>query len=481
MAEIQPLSKQFAIINPDGTPNDYFIRWAQQRQLDIQGGLTPAQVQDLIDAGFAAHTITAGFGLDGGGALSTNPTIDLDASLDDLNDVDLSTPPADQQVLGWDDGSSSWIAMDQSGGGGGGGGFVAPTIIRTATGRSATSGGTASVTLSAAPTVGNVMVMVVTGFNTTHTVSPGTWIPVASFSNVTNQVARVFVRHVQVGDGAAYTVAGSDYKQAVLIEMDELDGFFASGYSLANTSGSGWTTSMFMPWSGSAACVLALEGDGDSTYGYTSGPATPDLTYATNAAGNHDGIFMMWNSYPGSSAIAGTCSTTQSLQAMNVFFGKNGSSGGGGDADMSQISTYATSNPNGLASHYFSRWFTAGTVVTGAGAVPAATTTFNAGVALYGPVTGGPVATSGVALLASSAIASASSTSGQPLKIPFTTPYTIPTDGWYYVAYYHGANVNHYVRSSAFAWYNTSSIASWPATTPGSSGSSSGACTPFPY
>lgn len=72
----QPLGKTFQITNPDGTPTDYFIRWAQERQIDISGGITAAQAQTIIDTWAAARDIVAGVALDGGGNLSSDITID---------------------------------------------------------------------------------------------------------------------------------------------------------------------------------------------------------------------------------------------------------------------------------------------------------------------------------------------------------------------------------------------------------------------
>lgn len=119
--ELQPLSQNFAIVKADGTPTEYFIRWAQQRQIDIQGGITAEQAQQLIDDWAAARAIIAGFGLDGGGTLNADVTIDLNASIGQLNDVDLSTPATDNQVLAYDEAAGLWKPVDQSGGGGGGG------------------------------------------------------------------------------------------------------------------------------------------------------------------------------------------------------------------------------------------------------------------------------------------------------------------------------------------------------------------------
>jgi hypothetical protein len=75
--EPQPLDQGFAITNADGTPTQYFILWAQDRQIDIQNGITAAQAQQLIDDWAAERDIIAGTGLDGGGPLSLDVTIDL--------------------------------------------------------------------------------------------------------------------------------------------------------------------------------------------------------------------------------------------------------------------------------------------------------------------------------------------------------------------------------------------------------------------
>lgn len=115
----QPLAKEFAIINPDGTPTDYFIRWAQERQIDISSGITAADAQALIDAWSATRDINAGTGLTGGGNLSADVTLALSASLDNLTDVDVTTtPPTDGQALAYDSGSGLWVPETVSGGGG---------------------------------------------------------------------------------------------------------------------------------------------------------------------------------------------------------------------------------------------------------------------------------------------------------------------------------------------------------------------------
>lgn len=121
VGKLQPLSREFQIVNPDGTPTEYFIRWAQQRQIDIGQGITAAQAQQFIDDALTGHVIQAGTGISVlNPELINDPTVSLDAILGELNDVDLSTPPTDGQVIIWDDTAQMWVPADQSGGGGGG-------------------------------------------------------------------------------------------------------------------------------------------------------------------------------------------------------------------------------------------------------------------------------------------------------------------------------------------------------------------------
>lgn len=78
MADLQPLSSNFAIVDDRGMPTTYFIQWAQARQIDISGGITAAQAQELIDVWAAARDIIAGTALSGGGNLSADRTINLE-------------------------------------------------------------------------------------------------------------------------------------------------------------------------------------------------------------------------------------------------------------------------------------------------------------------------------------------------------------------------------------------------------------------
>lgn len=53
--DFQPLDEKFEIVGTDGRPTPYFIRWAQQRQIDISDAITAEQALAIIVEYLAAH------------------------------------------------------------------------------------------------------------------------------------------------------------------------------------------------------------------------------------------------------------------------------------------------------------------------------------------------------------------------------------------------------------------------------------------
>lgn len=124
----QPLTDKFPIVDPQGKPTPYFIRLLQERGFTVDDKITAEQALELINDVLSDHSVNAGAGLSGGGPLISDPTLTLNASLGQLNDVDLSTPPTDGQVIAYDAGAGLWLPANQSGGGGGGGGGLAAWV-----------------------------------------------------------------------------------------------------------------------------------------------------------------------------------------------------------------------------------------------------------------------------------------------------------------------------------------------------------------
>ncbi len=123
----QPLAKQFEIVDEQGRPTDYFIRWAQQRQIDIGEGITAEQalaiVEDYVEDWSADRDIIAGVALDGGGPLNADVTIDHANSIVTPGTYGDATH-SPQLTVDQQGHVTAVTNVPISGGGGGGGGFT---------------------------------------------------------------------------------------------------------------------------------------------------------------------------------------------------------------------------------------------------------------------------------------------------------------------------------------------------------------------
>jgi hypothetical protein len=155
--ELQPLAQNFKIVDENGFPTLYFIKWAQQRQIDISEGISAVEAQQLIDDWAAARQVIAGRTLDGGGFLSHDITIDHAESLVTPGTYGDATH-VPQFVVDQEGHIQGVVPVAISGGGGG----TTPAVVQVKTAIGATS----AVTLGAAPTAGNLMIAIATHWTT---------------------------------------------------------------------------------------------------------------------------------------------------------------------------------------------------------------------------------------------------------------------------------------------------------------------------
>jgi hypothetical protein len=113
---LDPWSWKSPMVDPEtGRPTPEFGRWLQTTRLNEDWGV--GQIATKADK---KTRIIAGNGLSGGGDLSADRTLSLDAVLDDLNDVDTTTtPPTNGQGLAWDDAAPLWVPKTFASGGSG--------------------------------------------------------------------------------------------------------------------------------------------------------------------------------------------------------------------------------------------------------------------------------------------------------------------------------------------------------------------------
>ena len=110
---LNDINQMFSIVDPrSGKPTDYLIRLLRDRGVET-GDLvtTVTNLSEQVNS-IDGTTFTAGEGLTGGGVLGTDDPIsfDLDASLNQISDVDLDTvAPSDESVLSYDLASGNWV------------------------------------------------------------------------------------------------------------------------------------------------------------------------------------------------------------------------------------------------------------------------------------------------------------------------------------------------------------------------------------
>lgn len=252
----QPLVSNQPIVRPDGTPTDYFVRWAQARQIDITAGIDAAAAQALAEeaarlaiiAFAASRKVIAGTGLGGGGTLDADVTLNL---------ADTSVDPGEYG----DATHAVKVTVDQQGriteivevpitGGGGGGGAIPPTFIQSST---VVGNANPTAVLPAAPTDGNLLIAFGTHWNNSLGVMNG-YTMLYSTNGGANAGLMVAYK-VAAGDAAAQTPfsTGGSAQTLTVFEVSDFVGpptmvnsFQESGANPAALSGFSTPTNLIV-------------------------------------------------------------------------------------------------------------------------------------------------------------------------------------------------------------------------------------------
>lgn len=103
---LQPLVSNQRIVNQDGTPTDYFIRWAQAKQIDLQGAITATEALAIVVQFMTDNPLIEGSGI------SLSPSGDINDGVTIAAEVQ---PILDQISTTWGDvlfrGDSDWQAL----------------------------------------------------------------------------------------------------------------------------------------------------------------------------------------------------------------------------------------------------------------------------------------------------------------------------------------------------------------------------------
>lgn len=235
-----------------------------------------------------SRAITAGEGLSGGGDLTEDRTIALDASLDDLNDVDFSTPPTDQQVMVFDEASGLWIPADQSGGGGGGGGGTTPTVRSSST----VTGYESSYNIAWPTGTAEGDVVVIFGGHAYQINTPAGWSLIGTRSDQGFHNGTIIAKVMTSADitAGSVTVAttGSYYGvfHAVTLDSSASNFFFSTSGAAFSSSGTTSTSVVVPKVKPTDLCLVFATTRGDVTCTITNASATTIESYSgTEASG----------------------------------------------------------------------------------------------------------------------------------------------------------------------------------------------------
>lgn len=210
--------------------------------------------------------------------------------------------------------SGTTIDLKATGGSGGGSWAHNPSIVQSAYERSNTTSST--VTLGSAPTVGNLLLAIITGhYGTIPTTTAG--FGLIATTTQPNQFIAVFTRTVQSGDPSSYTWTTSDIHNTSLIEISGAGYLDVSQNGIPSYDGSGTFTFGIAQCLQPAILLAAFEADGTTTSTPTA-PTGYTLLHAFGNDGvNHTGALIQHTSILSPGTFGATPSVTWAATPYN--------------------------------------------------------------------------------------------------------------------------------------------------------------------
>lgn len=180
-----------------------------------------------------------------------------------------------------------------------------------------------TIALPAAPTVGNLMVFIATGwYGSLATYVPAGFTLSSSYSADTNNGTWCYFRRVQSGDTGSYAVSATDFACCALYEFENAAGVYGvtGGALSAVFSGNNFQIPIFGSLYGAQDYLIgACETDG---YGWwlpdTQSGITIDLNWPKNEA-NHKGMIFSLREKTAPTAVTGSLSSSPLNAAYGLF------------------------------------------------------------------------------------------------------------------------------------------------------------------
>lgn len=186
----------------------------------------------------------------------------------------------------------------------------------------ATLRGDGTIALGTTPTVGNLMVMLTSGFHgSLDSYAPAGMFRFARYNSDANNGVQAWARRVQSGDTGSYSLSASDNQSACLYEFSGAAGIYPIAGGAMSSLFSGANFSIWTPDSPFGVNDLVLGAFGSDTTATWSITGETGLTvdYQTTGAVNHTGAYCTINPATHDGVMAGSTSSAPTAPVFELL------------------------------------------------------------------------------------------------------------------------------------------------------------------